>query len=221
MVHFCAHKISLKKSTFEDFVKKVTGDKQEKTASTEQVVKTAEADEAETSGQPQAEAKLVNVPKKEEGKKQSGGADNSEAETSGQPQAEAKLVNKPEVKAEEETEVKEAEVEEKEEDTEEVKEEGEEGEEKDAKSETKTKEAAKKCSACNCDPCECKECDKCGKAPCKCEKEAEAKEETKDAEHKPQFVRIAKLNTQTRQWLRDYWLNLFPSDYVDAMLQDK
>lgn len=61
-----------------------------------------EQDEAETSGQPQVEAKLVNDPKLPEGEEKGKGgkakSDKDEAETSGQPQAEAKLVNKPEVK---------------------------------------------------------------------------------------------------------------------------
>ncbi len=60
-----------------------------------------EQDEAPSSGQPEAEAKLVNDPKLPEGEgKAKGGkakADKEEAETSGQPQAEAKLVNHPKV----------------------------------------------------------------------------------------------------------------------------
>ena len=200
MVKLYTGKIPTKGTSFQDFVNKVTGGNV-KTAS----VKTAEeAEEAETSGQPQAEAKLVNVPKKEEGKAQSSGADNSEAETSGQPQAEAKLVNKPEVKKE-----------------------------------AKVKD---KCKKCECEPCECKKKAEAegktkeaaggdfggkkappfGKKDDKDEtnKDEDGDEKKKEAASKPGFVRLAKLNPQTKSWLKDYWRNIYPSDYVDAMLAD-
>ena len=93
-VKLMSSKISLSGGSFNDFVEKILNeDKPTKTAS----VKVAEEEEAKTSGQPQAEAKLVNEPEKEEGT--TGGACNEEAETSGQPQAEAKLVNHPKVEA--------------------------------------------------------------------------------------------------------------------------
>lgn len=211
MVHFYTGKISTKPGSFDAFVDKVTG--RNKTANANATVKTAEKepDEAETSGQPQAEAKLVNHPKKEEGKAQSSGADNSEAETSGQPQAEAKLVNHPKVV------------------------------EQSAKTKTSTKEAKKE------DKKE-EECEECKQKPCICaEKKVETKEagkdnsanfgdkkakpfgkkdeekdeEKKDAAAKPHFTRIAKLNNETRSWLKDYWRNLYPADYVDAMLAER
>ena len=99
-VKFMSNKISLQNKKFEDFVAGIVNkDGLRKEAS----VKTAEkeCDEAPSSGQPEAEAKLVNRPKKEEGKgKGKGGkADNTEAPSSGQPEAEAKLVNDPKKKS--------------------------------------------------------------------------------------------------------------------------
>jgi len=214
MVHFYSGKISTKTGgSFADYVKRITGDNKpvQKTAAAVADVKTAEAepDEAETSGQPQAEAKLVNRPEKEEGKAQNSGADNSEAETSGQPQAEAKLVNHPKVVEEsDKSETKEA-----------------------TKKEDKDDETCKECEQ---KPCICaetkKETKEAGKDNSKnfgdkkaepFGKKDEKKDEEKDAAAKPGFVRIAKLNDDTRQWLRDYWRNLYPADYVEAMLADK
>lgn len=94
---FVTNKINLQPGNFADFVQKTLA---------KNLVKTAEKDEAESSGQPEAEAKLVNDPKKEGGK--SGKADNSEAPSSGQPEAEAKLVNKPKVECDTNEEVKKA-----------------------------------------------------------------------------------------------------------------
>jgi hypothetical protein len=34
------------------------------------------------------------------------------------------------------------------------------------------------------------------------------------------FVKIAKLNDKTKNWLREYWKNLYPAEYVDMMLKD-
>jgi len=46
------------------------------------------------------------------------------------------------------------------------------------------------------------------------EKECSAKSETK-------FIRIANLNDKSKKWLAEYWKNLYPAEYVDAMLSDK
>ena len=48
-----------------------------------------------------------------------------------------------------------------------------------------------------------------------------AKEENKEASTAPRFVRVAKLNKETKAMLRKYWELLYPADYVEAMLQDK
>jgi hypothetical protein len=37
----------------------------------------------------------------------------------------------------------------------------------------------------------------------------------------PKFVKIAKLDPKTKAWLKDYWTNLYPAEYVDAMIQDQ
>jgi len=130
--------------------KEVTAEEEkeeEKEAETEtEEVKTAKTDEAESSGQPEAEGKLVNVPKKDDGK--GGKADNKEAETSGQTDVE----------------------------------------------------------------------------PLHQTGESEhggdlAKGKKKSANSK--FIRIAKLNPKTKDFLRKYWSTLFPEDYVDAMLAEQ
>lgn len=175
MVRFYKDKISTKQVSFKDFVDKITANKEiEKTASTDiKPVKTAEADEAETSGQPQAEAKLTNHPEKPEASK-GGKADNKPAESSGQLDAKANPNNCPEVK--------------------------EEAKKVDVKEAAKTEEK---------------------KIEKKEEKKVEEKVEEKKADAKPQFVRIAKLTSKERRWLKDYWMNLYPEAYVDAMVSEK
>jgi hypothetical protein len=154
-VKLCSSKINLKPTKFSDFVKQFS---ETKVASSEKVVKTAsvkvaEKDEAETSGQPQAEAKLINHPEKPKAKKtETAKKEPDEAETSGQPQAEAKLTNHPKVVAKTKIEEKPA--------------------------ETKTTKVAR-------------------------------------------YVKISKLDAKTKTWLKAYWGNLYPTEYVDAMLADK
>jgi hypothetical protein len=59
------------------------------------------------------------------------------------------------------------------------------------------------------------------------DKEAEATEEKekeevkKEAKEKVKFVKIANLDSKSKAWLNDYWKNLYPAAYVDAMLSDK
>ena len=192
------NKISLNSGSFSDFVKKTLEESQVKTASVKEEVveKTAEADEGESSGQPEAEAKLVNEPEKEDG--QTGGADNSEAETSGQPQAEAKLVNQPKVEAEGEKEVKEAES----------------GkcekcgcdpceceEEKEASAEAEVKKAEVDDS----------------------EEEAEEveEEETEKEAKSLEFIKIAKMTPETKDMLFTYWKQLYPEEYARAMVEEQ
>jgi len=151
--------------SFQEFVDSVLAKKTAKTASVETpIVKEAaapapkvekpvekvaakEKDEAETSGQPQAEAKLVNCPEKPK-TKTTGKADNKPAESSGQPEAEAKLVNDPH---------------------------------KGEKSE---------------------------------------KKEEKKAEVAVKITKVAKLNAETRSWLKDYWRTLFGEEYAEAMVAE-
>lgn len=102
---FITNKISMQPKRFSDFVEEVLGQQEQKvkTASVEEEIKTAEKDEAESSGQPEAEGKLVNDPDNDKEGGKTGKADNKEAPSSGQPEAEGKLVNQPK-KVESETE---------------------------------------------------------------------------------------------------------------------
>jgi hypothetical protein len=180
---FVTNKINLQPGNFADFVKKTLA---------KNLVKTAEKDEAESSGQPEAEAKLVNDPKKEGGK--SGKADNSEAPSSGQPEAEAKLVNKPKVECDTNEKVKKA---------------G--GKPFGGKQAPPFKKKNKKGD--DNDDSDDSKCEKCDCSPCECDK--------KEASRKISFVKLSALNGPTKEMLRTYWRTLYPADYVDAMLAEK
>jgi len=52
------------------------------------------------------------------------------------------------------------------------------------------------------------------------DKEEEDKEE-KEANTETRFVKMANLDEKNETFLRDYWNQQFPSDYVDAMLEKK
>ena len=181
-------KISLSGGSFNDFVEKILNEdkaKETKTAS----VKVAEEEEAETSGQPQAEAKLVNEPDKEDGT--TGGSDNSEAETSGQPQAEAKLVNHPKVEASVKT----------------AKENSDEPFGGKQAEPFKAKDDK--------DSCECE-------GECTCDKkDDDDKDDDKKEAKSINFVKIAKLNSKTKQMLLTYWSQLYPAEYAQAMVEEQ
>jgi len=73
--------------------------------------------------------------------------------------------------------------------------------------------------------CENKKTEATGKKSSNVEAKEEAKEDEKEDKTASvgtngKFVRVSKLNDKTRSWLREYWLNLYPADYVDAMLAD-
>ena len=107
-----------KAKRFEDFIKDYQnkkGKKQVKVASVEEPVKTAEQEEADSSGQLDVEplhqtGESTTMPKagpsakKDDGEKSAGAAtkEKDEADSSGQPEAEGKLVNKPKVPTKEE-----------------------------------------------------------------------------------------------------------------------
>jgi len=186
---FVTNKINLQPGDFADFTQKILAKK------AEEMVKTAEKDEAPSSGQPEAEAKLVNDPKKEKGK--SGKADNSEAPSSGQPEAEAKLVNEPKVECDTKEEVKEAGGVENFGDKQakpfgsEKKDDDDKDDDNDDDKESETKE------------------------------EDDEKDEEKEASQKISFIKLSALNAPTKEMLRTYWRTLYPADYVDAMLAEK
>ena len=186
-VKFMSNKIALEGGSFHDFIERTLDKKQTKTASAEKV---AEADEAETSGQPQAEAKLVNEPEKEKCK-DCGGADNSEAETSGQPQAEAKLVNDPKKE-----ECKEA-----------------------AGVDNFGDKKAKPFGSDDKDEDDKDEDDKDDKDEKKEDDKDEDEKEEKKAKSL-EFVKIAKLNSENRNMLYVYWAQMFPKDYAEAMVKE-
>ena len=106
MPKFVTNRINLNPGSFDDFVKKVLDGKKAneatvKTASTKSAVKVAakEEEQGPDSGQPKAEAKLVNHPEKPKAGK-AGKVDDTTGPDSGQPAAEAKLTNHPEVQKE-------------------------------------------------------------------------------------------------------------------------
>jgi len=41
-----------------------------------------------------------------------------------------------------------------------------------------------------------------------------------EASNTAKFVKVAKLNTKTKTWLKAYWSNLYGSDYAEAMVAD-
>lgn len=211
--------------TLKDLVDKVISQRevretQVKTASTEEAVKTAETDEAPSSGQldveplhqtgdsvkPSATTKNETAaapsPKKDE---------DCEADSSGQPEAEGKLVNKPEVKEEETKE--------------ETKEDKKDKEIAVAKTDEKVKEAAIE------DIQKAKEEDEMTEEELAAKKEEEKEAATEKTEKKTAvtktevkkagFVRLANLDDKTKSWLRTYWRNLYPEEYVEAMLAEK
>ena len=109
---------------------------------------------------------------------------------------------------------------------------------KEASIENVVKTAKKEeCKVCGKFPCECKEEEKDCMAETKVEVKAEAKvEEKKEAKveakveekkevkaeaKKTQFVKIAKLTAESKKFLKEFWLNIYPPEYVEAMLAEK
>lgn len=100
---------------------------------------------------------------------------------------------------------------------------------------TANKEEEEKCEDCGKCPCECKEEEKDCMAETKVEeKKAEVKVEEKKTEakveektekvaetNKVQFVKIAKLTAESKKFLKEFWLNIYPPEYVEAMLAEK
>jgi hypothetical protein len=250
-----------------------------KTASTEQKVEkvaTKEKEEADSSGQPEAEGteKFNNDPykdpkvKAEEDTDVKVAAEQDEAEGSGQlevephhqkgesttmpkngPKGKKEAVVDDSKEEEKESKVDSSEEEEKEskaDDTEEEEKESkaddteEEEKESEAKDEEKKdlKEAATKGNCSDCGKpnflCECKSeekdckasakcdcgCDNCPDCECKsCS--ASSKKNTKVAKTPKKYVKVANLDSKSKSWLDAYWKQLYPPQYVEAMLADK
>ena len=195
-----------KAKSFDDIVKKFQEDKVGvvKTAS----VKVASEDEAPSSGQPEAEGKLVNNPK-------------VEAKTEEKLEKEAKELTPAQEKLPDALKEKirgsdggddnkeDDKEDDKEEDKEEIKEAG------------KTERG--KCDGTG--PFEGSRQEEevgIGKKKQRGEK-CPVKEDKKDkeAKAKPGYVKLANLDNKSRSWLSEYWKKLYPVEFVDAMLADK
>jgi len=161
-------------------------------------------DECDSSGHPEWEGKDEHNNDPEAGRHREGDGDQKEAAGEAEVKK-ANLDNLGDKKA------KPFGKEEKEEEEEEVK----------ASADSETKEAAsKKTAGCDCGP----DCDCPGKAggDCECKScHADTKKDVKEAVAAPKFVKVSDLNDKSKSWLRDYWRNIFPDAYVDAMLADK
>ena len=247
-MQFIQNKISVgKNKSFEDICQEFIEKKNAtvKTASTEEVVKVAEADEAEGSGQLEVEP-LHQEGESTDQEKVTGGkcscdgdskeagaapmkASDEEGESSGQPEAEGKdemnndPYDDPKVKA-------------------------------DADADVKVAEKECKCEVCECDPCTCKEADTDSEEAEGEEKEASVKEaaledlpeavqdkikgkdndDSDDSEDEGEdkeasaddtvkiaFTKIANLTAEEKTRLGKYWKNIYPDAFVDAMLADK
>ncbi len=46
-------------------------------------------------------------------------------------------------------------------------------------------------------------------------------DESAEASSSPKYVKIANLDDKSKSWLRTYWSELYPPEYVDAMVADK
>jgi len=172
----------------------------------------SEPDEADDSKQPTWEGKKENNNDPEAGKHCEGDGDQDkasvvkgevkeaeedEADSSGQPEWEGKKehINDPE------------------------------GGDGDQEKSSEASDETKTAGHCLCpDDCECKG----GKKLCSngCDSKAcmasSAKTETKEAEKtSPRFVKIANLDGKSKAWLLDYWKNLYPAEYAEAMVADK
>jgi len=210
-----------------------------KTASVEKPITKMSApnEDGPTSGQPQAEAKLVNKPERSDVPASGGSKKQDEAPSSGQPEAEAKLVNEPEKDKEAKTtvEIKEAELTPAQEKLPEALKEkirAKQGDKKDDdEKEEKTAaidEPGKRDGTGPYDPDateEEKEEAKKNKGDRKGKRQLDGEEcpnaSDKEASSKMKFVKIANLDDKTKTWLSDYWKNLYPAEYVDALLADK
>ena len=211
-MQFITNKISIGKGkSFEDIVNEAMSKKEVvKTASVTKEIKVAtKEDEGPTSGQPQAEAKLVNRPERDDVPAKGGGKKQEEADSSGQPEAEAKLVNDPE---KEEKEVKEA---------------------KAKECECKDGETCEKCKEPTLDTKEDKKDEKddnkddnkdddgLTEGQKKLPEALQNAIKNKKSSDNVKFVKIANLDEKTKSFLRDYYNRLWPKEFVDALLADK
>ena len=204
-MQFITNRISTNSNskTFADIVAEMTQKKepQVKVASSVSVTKTAEADEAPSSGQPEAEAKLVNRPERDDVPASGSKEKCEEADSSGQPEAEAKLVNDP--KVETDTPVKKAS--------------SDEDDDKDTDDADKADDTNKADDTDDTD-----DTDDGGltegqkKLPEALQKAIKNKKASN-----AKWVKIANLDGKSKEWLKKYYSNVWPTEFVDALLADK
>lgn len=202
-VKFVTNSIPLgKKVSFQDLINKVANadNGMVKEASVKEAKKKTEKDEAETSGQPQAEAKNTNGKNMKPDKEASGFiCDKCNKPKKGEGKCTCKAEDKEDDKKEEkEASTKVA------------------GKNEDEKAESSGQLAV--------EPLHQKgESVKPSAVNDKNKKTEVCKEKSKktEASDKGQFIKVAKLNSKTRAYLKDYWSRLYPADYADAMLAEK
>jgi len=216
-VKFVSNSINLGKvPTFDEIVEKYASKNSQmvKEASVKETEK--EKDEAESSGQPEAEAKLVNHPKVLDEKEAEATDETKEAGVKGN----CSVCGKPNFLncgcKEGDKKDDDKEDDNKEDDKEEDK------EDKDctAKVEVEVKEA----SGSNEDDC----AESSGQLDVEplhqkgeSEKPGDLSKKEKEASDDHKFVKIAKLNAKTRTFLRDYYSTYYPPEFVEALLAEK
>lgn len=242
-MNFFSNRINVGSSskTFTDIVNEYVG-KNEKKASSSKVVKTAEADEAVSSGQLDVEplhqdGESTTMPKngpkskKEDGKSSSNSGsskketEKDEAESSGQPEAEAKLNNSPEVEEEKKASSEEK-IEKKAGEDEAGKRDGT-GPYKNSKQKEESDKGKRKEAEEDYD-------DEQGDVPGEQdtgpdeyeedddkEEDCDEKDKKKEAKETAKFKKIANLTGDEKSKLRQYWGMIYPKEYVDALLADK
>ena len=244
-MQFITNKISTGKGkSFEELAAQYLGKDKKvvKVAEVKEKIKVAEEKcEAPSSGQPEAEAKLVNEPEVQDQETTKGtSSSKDEAPSSGQPEAEAKLVNVPKVQATGKTKVKEAETEEddikkddikkdkikkdeaKEAETKEVEIKKAQDEKEDSKDDDKEKEDSKDDDKEKEDNKDDDDDDDGGLTDAqKTLPEALQKAIKNKKSSDLKFVKIANLDAKSKAWLDKYYKNIWPAEFVDALLADK
>ena len=208
-IKMCSNTISLGKGkTFDEIINKVAS---QNGMMTKQASK-EEKDEAESSGQPEAEGKLVNDPKVLDEKKDcSAKGEEDMTKEAGEKSSDS---NDSDDKGDDDKEdKKDDDKEEKEASTKDDEEKKDDKEKKEASGKNED-ECADSSGQLDCEPLHQKgESENAGNETKK-EKKTEAGQESK-------FVKVAKLNSKTRAFLQDYYSSYYPPEFVEALLAEK
>ena len=220
-IKLCSNTISLGQGkTFEEIIQKVASQNgmMTKTASKE------EKDEADSSGQPEAEGKLVNEPKVLDEKKDCSAEAEEETKEAGV-KGVCEVCKKPnflctcDKDAKDENAKDDDKSDDKEDDK---KEDKDDDDDKEASADADVKEASGK----NEDEC----ADSSGQLDVEplhqtgesVDAGNKAKKEKKtEAGTKPEFIKVAKLDSKTRTFLTDYYSSYYPPEFVEALLAEK